>query len=438
MRERIGVFVLLVAFMALTWWTDAFAGPIQTSDFDVASLPVGQVVSLYYREAYTRPYLVCNDVLVDTRLVSVRAGGKVLDGPGIGAVLAEYGFEAVDRQGVLVVCKKGQASQPVAEHFEPWLYKVRYRDSGYLVDLLAPLFKGAFANKRGGLALAVGGQAVGSAAGGAGVGTSSSVVTGAVPAAAASSVSSSINSAVGDDYLVFSGSMVERARLQALLAQLDAPLGEVLVKAYMYEVGKSDNDVSAVQLVAGAVGSVVSASVGGDLAANLVRLRAGSVEAVASALSTDSRFKVVSSPYVRLRSGKTARFVSGGTQSVLGAIVTNVNGSIQQSYDRVDSGTILEVSPVVRGDAVDVDLFQQVSNFTAAPGVASGQPPVLNKRELRTSLSMSDGEVVVLAGLKDEKNDAGSSGLPFLPFKLGKSSSASSSELVLVLEMKRL
>lgn len=404
------------------------------SSFDLASVPLGQAVSLYYRESFQRPYVVCSEVLEDARPVSIRAAGKVLDGAAMSALLAAYGFEAVERQGVTVVCKK--AAQPVhSEPVEPFLYRVRNRDSGYLVDLLSPLVVGTFANKRGGLAMSVGGQVVGPAAQGAagvpGPVTSNSSSSG-------NSVSATQQSAVGDDYLLFSGSVAERKKLELLLSQVDVPVGEVLVKAYMYEVGKSSSDASALQLVLNALGGRVGVSTAADALSNLVRLRTGSVDLVASALASDSRFKVVSAPFVRLRSGKTARFVSGGQQSILGAIVTNANGTTQQSFERVDSGTILEVSPVVHGDLVDVDLFQQVSSFVSSPGAASGQPPVLNKRELRTSLSMVDGEVVVLAGLNDSKDDGGASGLRFLPFHLSKSASSSSSELVLVLEMKRL
>ena len=114
---------------------------------------------------------------------------------------------------------------------------------------------------------------------------------------------------------------------------------------------------------------------------------------VASAFESDGRFKVVTSPYQRVRPGKTARFVSGSQVSVLGAIVTNQNCSTQQSFERIESGTILEISPVVRDDSVDVDLFQQVSPFVRTD---SSSQPTLNKRELRTSLSVKDGEVALL------------------------------------------
>jgi general secretion pathway protein D len=402
------------------------------SSFDLSMVPVSQALSLYYKEVSKSPYVLCNEVLADPRMVSIRAGGRVLNGPAIGALLQGYGFEAVDRGGVAFVCKASEVKR-AADAFEQVVYRVRYRDAGYLVDLLSQLVVGTFANKRAGLAMGVGGSSVTAVSAGSG---GSSPAASPVPGPPTGGVGSVLNAGQGDDYLVFSGLPAEAKKLRSLLDQLDAPVGEVVVKAYMYEVGKSASDASALQLVMGAVGSSLRVSVGGDLASNLVRLRVGSVEAVASALSTDARFKVVSSPYVRVRSGKTARFVSGGTQSVLGALVTTGTGVVQQSYERVDSGTILEVSPVVRGDVVDVDLFQQVSSFTAA--AVAGQPPILNKRESRTSLSMADGEVVVLAGLKDGKEDGGAKGLPFLPFSLGKSSSSSSSELVLVLEMKRL
>lgn len=114
--------------------------------------------------------------------------------------------------------------------------------------------------------------------------------------------------------------------------------------------------------------------------------------------------------------------------------MSNQNGSTQQSFDRVESGTILEISPTVREGAIDLELFQQVSSFL---NVGGSSQPTLNKRELRTSLTARDGEVVVIAGLDDSKQDSSSSGLPFLPFALAKSRTTSKSQLVLVLEVTK-
>lgn len=239
----------------------------------------------------------------------------------------------------------------------------------------------------------------------------------------------------GDDYILFSGGVTETAKLQKLLEQIDTPTGEVVVKAYMYEVGNNDADASAIGSVLSALNGKIQGGLVATSLGNFVRLKTSSIDVIASALKTDGRFRVVTAPYQRVRSGRSARFVSGSQVSVLGAIVTNQNGSTQQSFDRIESGTILEISPVVHGDAIDVDLFQQVSSFVTTD--ASSQP-TLNKREFRTSLTVQDGEVVLIAGLDDSKEEESQSGLSFLPFSLSKTKTKRATQLILLLELKRL
>lgn len=396
------------------------AESVSVDAFDFQSIEVGTAISLYLKEVSKRPYMLCSDVLSDTRKVSIRASGKMLTGPLFASLLADHGFESVDKGGVLVVCKKGAAVDAETDAF---LYRVKHRDSAYLVDLVSPLIKGVFANKRSGDggALTVGGE---------------KEAVGPMPATNAPAVAiSSTFKASGDDYILFSGTSSETAKLQKLLAQVDVATGEVIMKAYMYEVGSTESESSALGLVMSILGGKIQIGIASSVGNDFLRLSTSSIDLVASALKSDGRFKIVTAPYQRVRSGKTARFVSGSQVSVLGAIVNNQNGSTQQSYDRIESGTILEVSPVVRADGVDVDLFQQVSSFVTTTGSAQ---PTLNKRELRTSLTVQDGEVVVIAGLEDAKEDAGRSGLPFLPFSLSKNKSKSTSQLILVLELKRL
>lgn len=394
--------------------------PQAVDGFDFQSVKVSTVISLYLKEVSQRPYMVCGDVLADDRVVSVRAKGKTLTGPLFASLLDESGYEAVDKGGVLVVCKRKVALPGDEVDAESFIYRVKNRDPAYLVDLVSPLVRGVFANKRVvGPALSVGG---GKSDGQASVGGGS-----------AAAVSTSRTS--GDDYILFSGAAREIGRLKGLLAQLDVPAGQVMVKAYMYEIGSNDSDSSALSLVLSALGGRFQAGVAGAALGNFFRLKTSSIDLVASALKSDGRFKIVTAPSQLVRSGRSARLVSGNQVSLLGAIVTNQNGSTQQSFDRVESGTILEISPVVHDESVDVDVFQQVSSFVKGD---TGSQPTLNKRELRTSLTVQDGEVVVIAGLDDFKEDDVKSGFSFLPFSLSKSRSASKSQLVLVLELKRI
>ena len=401
----------------------ARAGAVQpeADSFDFKSVDVSTAISLYLSEVSNRSYLLCGDVLADTRKVSIRASGKALTGPLFASLLAEHGFAATDRNGVLFVCKRDAATDAATDTF---LYRVKHRDSAYLVDLVSPLVKGTFANRR---AASSGALTVGGDKGAAmpGMAIQSNQATGGGTYKASS----------GDDYIVFSGAARETAKLQTLLDQVDRPTGEVAVKAYMYEVGSNDSDASALGVVMSALGSKVQGGVAANTLGNFLRLKTASIEVIASALKTDGRFKVVTAPYQRVRSGKSARFVSGSQVSVLGAIVTNQNGTTQQSFDRIESGTILEISPVVHGEGIDVDLFQQVSSFVTTD--ASSQP-TLNKREFRTALTVEDGEVVVIAGLDDSKEEFSQSGLSFLPFSLSKSTTKRATQLILLMELKRL
>lgn len=105
------------------------AQPPSQSKFNFSAMPISHVISLYYKEVSKSPYFICNDVLTDTRTISVRAEGKTLDGPAFKAILTAYGYEARDQDGVTVVCKKAAVQ---TEKVDTFLYRVKHRDADYL------------------------------------------------------------------------------------------------------------------------------------------------------------------------------------------------------------------------------------------------------------------------------------------------------------------
>ena len=79
-------------------------------------------------------------------------------------------------------------------------------------------------------------------------------------------------------------------------------------------------------------------------------------------------------------------------------------------------------------------LQQQVSTFVATTTGVNASPTLL-KRELSTSLSLRNGEVVVLGGLEEERSSDTHSGAPgILSFLSSRGNDRSSSKLVLLLE----
>lgn len=240
--------------------------------------------------------------------------------------------------------------------------------------------------------------------------------------------------------MIFTGSQKEIDMLKKLLPQVDDRAGEVMVRGVVYEVSSGVNDGSAFSLAVNLLGGKLSLASGvASPLETFVRFKSQTIDAVFSALSTDNRFKVVSTPSLRVRSGKVGRFNVGQKVPVLGSITYPVGGgSPVQSVEYQDSGVIFDLSPVVRDAIVDLKVSQQVSNFAVTQSGVNGSPTKI-VREVNTELSMNDGEIVILGGLAETKESADHSGLSFLPSMLrNKTTATSKTEILLILQMSKI
>lgn len=380
--------------------------------FELSGVQVGRIVSVIYADALDTPYVLAPELLADQRAVSFRFAGSVQSVKAdLIRLLDSLGY-AVTKRGRLDFVEPKK--EPVPE-LESYVYKPRFRDVGYLADLLRPLFKGQFTVNRAVIAPAT-------------AKTDAPVP----PGSAAAMVDR------GADVLVFSGEAHEVKKLEKLLPQVDYQLGEVMVRGVVYEVQTGGNTASAFSLAASLLSSRLSVNLAGAAQRNSISFSVGNAEAVFSALSSDSRFKVVTQPSLRVRSGSQASFSVGQDVPVLGAVSYASNGQPVQSVEYRGSGVIFNVMPQVREGAVDLTVQQQLSNFVqTTTGVNSS--PTLIKRELRTDVQMRDGEVVMLGGLTEEKSNAGRSTLPFLPgWMQSHTGDNAKTELLLVLQLTRL
>lgn len=267
-------------------------------------------------------------------------------------------------------------------------------------------------------------------------GVSQSPLTPPVPRDTGSSAFSMLDKSDKDSF-VFHGTKSEVQQLKALLLQLDVPIGEVLVKAVLYEVSVGDRETNAIRLFADILGNTLGISYG-VVSGNSLTLRTGALDTVLSALSTDSRFRTVTTPSLRVRSGGDARFSVGSDVPVLGSVQLDKNGNPIQSVEYKPSGTIFQVKPTVRESSIDLDILQQISNFVqTTTGVNNS--PTLQKRELKTVVTAKDGDLLVLGGLDQDKDGSDSSGVSFLPDWLrSRGSEKSKTQILLVLQVQRL
>lgn len=383
--------------------------------FNFSMIAVSQAVSLIYGEVLKSDFVIDPDVLTDARLVSFRyqkSDGQVR--PFALAFLNSLGYQVEIRAGVDYITK-AKPVDPLPPDEEVKVYRPRFRDASYLSRVLAPLFKGKFTVTRQ-IAPPV-----------------NSGVTQNVPSTSAAGVIDQ-----DADILLFSGSAKEVATLDKLLAQVDVSKGEIAVKAVIYEVSSTKNEGSAFQALFNLLTSKVGVSINAsakDLG-NSLKISAVGFDALITAVSSDSRFKLMSQPRLRVRSGELAKIVVGQDVPTLGAVTYQQGGAAVQSVQYQSAGTILTIAPQVRDDVIDAKVSQQLSNFVATTTGVNASPTLI-KRSLDTSITAASGDVIVLGGLTETKETNSKNGLSFVPWALGRQAEDITVDVLVILQLEK-
>jgi len=401
----------------------AAIGPLRMGNarkVDLRFVNVGQVVDLIYAEMLQTPYVIEPEVLADQRLVSFRfdrSKGDIHD--GLANFLGSIGFGVSTKDGVDYVFKRKEEKTSDLEPKDVFVYAPKYRGADYLSRLVQPLFAGQFTTNRV-ISTPVGDRSKGDA-----------------PAnSAAAMVDQS------SDTMVFYGTSKEIAILKKVLPQVDVQQGEVAIHAWVYEVSTESDKTTGFQLAASILGGRLGVSLGaGTVAsdANALRFKSGALDLAIAALDADSRFHVVTSPNLRVASGKHGRLNVGQSVPVVGSVsYPGASGQAIQSVTYEDAGVIFDVVPTVKGSMTDANVTVEISNFQKT-NTGVNNSPTKNTRKFETSMSLEDGEVIVTGGLSSSNDSYSRSGLAFLPaFMDGRSQSNSHSDIVLVLQVVRL
>ncbi|WP_027794584.1 type II secretion system protein GspD [Paraburkholderia acidipaludis] len=406
--------------------------------FDLRFVNVGQLVDLLYDDAMQVPHVISSDVLNDQRVVSFQYRGKPDElREFVKVFLDSLGFKVVTKDGVDFVSRKDALDGSEAER-RAFVYRPRYRSAAYLAKLVQPLFAGRMSTQEQGVGSPEAAGADGAALAGPLVASGAAVSGVAQEAGVGRPVGlpSSVSSA---DELVFFGKPREIHDIAKVLPELDTPPGEVVVRGWVYEVSDTQGTNSAFQIAGKLLSGVLNVSNGStDVDPNALTFGASYLKLAISALSSDSRFHEVSDPNVRVLSGEKVELNVGSQVPTLGAVsYQGASGTPVQSVDYQDAGVIFEVQPTVLDDAIQVKLDEQISSFVATT-TGVNNSPTKNTREMTTTVSMKDGEVIVLGGLMQDSTAAAVSHEGWLPHFLdGKSSSKARTEVLLVLQVRK-
>lgn len=438
-------------FFALLLAAGSAAAGADSFSFQLAEVRFPDFVRLIYSDVLQRSYVLESDTLKNEDVITVHVKNKTAAQVAgyLGALLDSRGLAAVTRFGVDVIGKKPEQEKDEAkEEKTVYVYRPRFRSVAYLQELAAVLFpRGSFAGQR------QISQMVHPDSGMGGANVARTSMNSAMPRDAAGSGKNPAAAPVVDsgqsaysmvdkntqDVIVFHGTEKEGTQLLSLLEKLDVIGAELQVKAVVYEVRRTQKEGSAVSLAASILSGKLGISIDGAPAAgNAVKLKFNNLEAVYSALSSDSRFKLVSAPTMRVKSGASARFVAGSEVPILGALSYPSSGPAVQAVQYKQSGVILDIKPQVREDVTDLTIFQQISSFVATT-TGVNQSPTLLKRELQTQVSAKADDMVVLGGLEETHDIDEEQGLSFLPkFLRASGEDKQRTEIMIVLHVERI
>ena len=212
--------------------------------------------------------------------------------------------------------------------------------------------------------------------------------------------------------IVFQGDAQRWRAIQGVLARLDQPARQVVIEVTVAEVTLTDEFNHGIEWalrnitvdgMSGPVTALSGTATGGGLVWRALS-SSGQVSALVNLFGKDSRVQILSTPRLMVKSGEHASIDVGTevpiiTQQATAPDLPQNTPSILQQVQYRKTGVLLDIDAVVHsGQRVDLKLSQEVSE--AAPTDTSDiSSPSIFSRKLTTSLSLQDGESMLLGGL---------------------------------------
>jgi general secretion pathway protein D len=142
----------------------------------------------------------------------------------------------------------------------------------------------------------------------------------------------------------------------------------------------------------------------------------GLYRAYINALASESKGKLLAAPHILVSDNREARIQVGQQVPI---VTSETFGSTtvapQRTIQYKDIGIILKVKPQVNDSGlISLDIAQEVSSYSTIELITNEKSIVVNKTEASTTLTVQDGETIIIGGLIREDNTNSDSGVPFL------------------------
>lgn len=163
------------------------------------------------------------------------------------------------------------------------------------------------------------------------------------------------------------------------------------------------------------------------------------------AMATDSKVRILQRPRIQTSHAVPGSFFSGSTVPYVTGFVDYGfvgSSSTRSQVQQVQVGVQLEVTPYITPDGLVVlDIYQDISQLGEFVKIDQNDVPTTTSRTASATLSVRDGETIMLGGYIEDNRTSGKSGVPILKDIPGlgalfRSSTDKNSRAELILLMK--
>lgn len=167
------------------------------------------------------------------------------------------------------------------------------------------------------------------------------------------------------------------------------------------------------------MGGIASPAAGTFVSGLRYTLTTNKILAAIQASASQNRLKVISSPHILASNNKEAKIQIGQSQPILTntytTTATGTPGVVEGTIEYKDVGIILTVTPRISdGGLVSLDITIESSSVGSTALGNLNSVPFFNKKTAKTTLSIMEGQTIVIGGLIEETKSQTSAGVPIL------------------------
>jgi type II secretory pathway component GspD/PulD (secretin) len=125
-------------------------------------------------------------------------------------------------------------------------------------------------------------------------------------------------------------------------------------------------------------------------------------------LAQEGYLTIRASPRVMARDGERAE-ISIARQTFFSVQPTDTDVFFRQDIREVEAGINMIITPVVRGDNVQVNIekaevSEDIRNQVNDPQLVNNPFPLINRRRVTTNVTVKDGQTIVIGGLVSKQS----------------------------------